>query len=366
MMTRVSRASAGDGDWEARERGFSFAIDEARRLLRRARPRLRWLIVAAVLAAASYPARRLTAKHIYDAQLVLRIVEADKELTQEVRPPQEYFAFIWGVFLSGPNLKKVIARHQIYADKWAKDPQVAVEAMRNDLDVVVWRNYFVESYSDDDEARSARVSITWHFRDPEIALAVVQDLADVIMESQTESRRQVFAAAQKDVDEAAEGELDRLVAMRRAIELRKLEAARAPKERQAALLVQLSELQFEARAIEKRVETLGNTRTRLELTAAWERQRSGIRFEMVEPGVVVPQKLAGPIATALTTVVVFGLAILLGGLLVGAFESRVRQPADVARLGARVLGAVPAFPGDAYGALAERLRTEDRLRLEKR
>jgi hypothetical protein len=356
----------GAVDWEESERGFEFAIDEARRLLRRARPRLRWLVVIGLVAAIGYPVRRITAKRVYDAQVVLRIVEADKELTKEVRPPQELFAFIWGVFLSGPNLKKVIERHKIYPDKWAKDPQVAVEAMRNDLDVVLWRNYFVESYSDDDEARSARVSISWHFKDPEVALAVVRDLGDVIIESQTEARREVFALAQQDVEDAAGNELERLTALRREISLRELEQARAPKARQAALLVQLSELRFEARMLQKRVEALGNTRTRLELTAAWERQRSGIRFEVIEPGVVVAQKLAGPIATGLTTVVIFFLSILLGGLLVGAFESRVRQPADVQRLGVSVLGAVPAFRGDTYGALTERLHAEDRLRLEKR
>jgi hypothetical protein len=353
-------------DWEASERGFEFALEEARRLLRRARPRLRWLLLFALVAAIGYPVRRITAKRVYDAQLVLRIVEADKELTKEVRPPQEYFAFIWGVFLSGPNLKKVIKRHKIYPDKWAKDPQVAVEAMRNDLDVIVWRNYFVEGYNDDDEARSARVSITWHYKDPEVALAVVRDLGEVIIDSQTEARRAVFELAQQDVVEAADHELERLAGLRRAIGLKELEQMRAPTARQAALLVQLHELRFEANALEKRVAALGNTRTRLELTAAWERQRSGIRFEMIEPGVVVPQKLAGPIATALTTVVIFALTLLLGGLLAGAFESRVRQPADVQRLGVHVLGVVPTFRGDSYGALTERLRAEDRLRLEKR
>jgi hypothetical protein len=349
-------------DWERSERGVAFVFDEARRLLRRARPKMRWVLVLSLLCATAYPIRRIKAKRTYDAQMVLRLVEADKELTKEVRPHAELFAYIWGVFLSGPNLKKVIERHHIYADKWERDPQLAVEAMRNDLDVVVWRNYFVEAYSDDDEARSARVSITWHFRDPEVTLAVVRALGEVIVESQTESRREVFALAQQDVDEAADGELDRLVELRQRLAETNAAAARATPARQAALLVQLSELKFEVHAMEKHVEELASTRTRLELTAAWERQRSGIQFEIVEPGVVVPQPLPGPIATGFTTVAILGLGILLGGLLVGAFESKLRQPEDVRRLGVPVLGAMPVFPGDTVGALTERVKGKDRLR----
>ena len=52
----------------------------------------------------------------------------------------------------------------------------------------------------------------------------------------------------------------------------------------------------------------------------------------------------------------------IGMLLLGAFETRIRQPEDVRRLGIPVLAAVVPFPGDTSGTLTERLRAEDRLR----
>src|SRR5262249_33670306 len=150
-------------------------------------------------------------------------------LTHEVRPPRQYADFIWRVFLSASNLKKVIADNKLYPDKWDRDPQVAVEAMRDDLDVIVWGNYFVDTYYlDDEEARSARVSITWKHRDSDVALRVVQTLGAVIMESQAESRRIVFDDAQVDVKEAAELELDRLVTLRQALARATLAEERAP------------------------------------------------------------------------------------------------------------------------------------------
>jgi hypothetical protein len=306
-------------------------------------------------------------KKVYDAEMAVRIVEANQDLTSRMRPPQHYLNLIWSVFLSGTNLKKIILRHKIYQDKWDRDPQLAVEAMRDDMDVRVWRNYFVEDYysHDDDEARSARVAITWHYKDPDIALEVVRDLGNTIMESQSEERRAVFEAAQLDIEEAADAQYERLVALRRTIERKKQALDRASGVKQAQLLVQVTQLSLEEKQLAKDVASLSTQRTAFELSVASEKNSSGLRFEMIEPGVVTAEAAGGPITIGVTTAAVFFLALFLGGVLVGAFEYKVRQAADVRRLGIRVLGAVPPFQGDGVGALAERLRAEDRLRLER-
>jgi hypothetical protein len=106
--------------------------------------------------------------------------------------------------------------------------------------------------------------------------------------------------------------------------------------------------------------------TRVEFQAAWEKASAGIRFELLEPGVVLPRKGVGLLSTLISALIIMLGAFALGGLLAGAFELRVREPADVARLGLPLLGTVPAFAGDRVGSLAARLRTEDRLRLGER
>jgi hypothetical protein len=354
-------------DWEDNEHGLAFAREEAGRLFRRGRARVVWLLLGGLLLASAYSYRKATAKRFYDSQIVFRIVEADKELTHEVRPPSQYADYIWRVFLSSSNLKKVIEDDKLYPDKWDRDPQLAVEAMRNDLDVLVWGNYFIDTYySNDDEARSVRVSIMWKHRDSEVALKVVKKLAQIIMDAQAESRRIVYDDAKIDVKEAADLEFERLVALRSALARATLARERAPAAARAALLVQMNVLQLQIKATEQRVDEVSNARARLDVSARVERNQSGLRFELIEPGVVVPEHHAGPIALSGTFVLITVLTVLLGGVVIGAFETRIRHPADVQRLGLPILGTLPPFPGDGLGALTERLRAEDRLRLENR
>ena len=52
---------------------------------------------------------------------------------------------------------------------------------------------------------------------------------------------------------------------------------------------------------------------------------------------------------------VVGTGALVGSaLFLGAFDSRVHDTDDVARLGLPVLGHVPGFPGDQVGSLRSR------------
>ncbi len=351
-------------DWETSEPGGAFARAEGRRLLRRARPRLRALVLVGVALAAAFTARRLTAKPPRVGQLVLRIVESDKELTAAARPPREYKDFVWGVFLSGPHLKSVIQRFDLYPDKLKKDPQLAVEAMRDDLDVDVWGNYFDAEYTDPDEARTARVSISWKYKDPDVVVAVIRALGATIIEEQTDERREAFLRGGQDVADAVDRAYDRLSEARAKIARRRVEYARATGIRAAELIVELRDLARLEKELGRRVAEMGKEGSRFEITAALERQRSGILFDLIEPGVLLPRPVGGPLSLVATALGIFGCTLFLGGLLAGAFEVRVRQPDDVRRLGMQVLGAVPRFRGDDAATLAKRLRAADRLRLE--
>jgi hypothetical protein len=56
----------------------------------------------------------------------------------------------------------------------------------------------------------------------------------------------------------------------------------------------------------------------------------------------------------LVTAVVGTGALLGSALLLGAFDSRVHEPDDVARLGLPVLGHLPGFAGDNVGSMRTR------------
>ncbi len=353
-------------DWEAHEATFAYARSEARRLVKRARRRIWLAIVVATLACGGYSALKILRPKPYEAQLTLRIVEADFDLTAAVRPPREYLNYVWSVFLASPRLRAVIEEHDLYPQKWERAPQLAIEAFRDDLDVVVWRNYFLEEhYGDDLEARSARVSIAWKDKDPTRVLEVVRALGQIIIEAQAEDRRQQFELAQGDLAQANVFASDRLLALQRQVARKRIELERARGERRTRLEVELLSLTEEEKLLGKRADEMGSARTRFEITAAWERERSGIRFELVDPGFVLPPSGAGPIGTALIALGIFFGSGLLAALLLGSLEVRIDRADDVRRLGLDVVGALPRFVGDDVGTLAERVRTEDRLKWER-
>jgi hypothetical protein len=352
--------------WEEQEPGLAEGRRELPRLIRRSRSRRTLIVALACLVTCGMVGYKVLRPPKREAKLALRIVESDFDLTKSVRPARNYTDYIWGVFLSGPKLQKIIAAHKLYPDKYEKDPQLAVEAMRDELDVEVWRNYFLEEhYDDDDEARSVRFSISWKSRDPQLALDVVRDLAQTVVLAQTEERREVFSLGQEDVRVAAEEAYERLDAVHRAEAQRRSGLAGAGEAKKARLLVELDDLEDEEKNQVLRLEGLTDTKSRVEITAAWEHERSGLVFEMVDPGYVEPLK-SGPRQLALAAVMVFFSTAFFASVVFGAFDNKIRQPGDVRHLGVPVLGAVPPFAGDHTGSLADGLRTEDRLRWEQR
>lgn len=358
---------AAPRDWMERERGLAFATEEAGRYLRRARGRLVWLLILGMLVSGAYVVRRALAKTIHVGTVVFRIAESNRELTDTVKPSSHYSTLIKDNYLSGPRLRAIIEKFKLYPANYAKDPQLAIEEMRRDLEVIVWGDYFDETYyAYDDEARTARVSIAWTSKDPELTMQVTRAIGASIVAAQAEDRRQAFRLAQQDVAVSVEEARLRLDKVQREMAQQKFLIEHGPKAGVTKAKIAWAALKPEMVHLEQRLTDLSNARTRFEITAARERQQSGIQFEILEPGVVQAELQAGPIAVGITAVALVGLVVLLGSLLAGAFEVRVRSVGDAQRIGLPVLGSVPPFRGDAVGALAERLRTADRLGLRGR
>ena len=352
--------------WEQHEPDLAFAKRELRRLVRRSRPRIGWIVLIALLSCAGFVAKRELRAPKRRAAMSMRIVEADFDLTTAVRPQRDYVDYIWGVFLSGPRLQKVIEEYELYPEKYKLDPQLAVEAMRDDLEVEVWRNYFLEQHYDDDvEARSVRFSISWQDHDPVLVLSVVQALGQVVIAAQTEERREIFQLGQADLAEAASAAAQRLDVVQHEQSIRRRQLDTAGGDKLAHLSVELRDLAAEEKEQGKRLDEMTDSKSRFELEAAWEQQRSGLRFEIVDPG-YVEAKGGGPRQLVASVILVFVAVAFLSAMMFGAFEVKIRLPADVQRLGIPLLGAVPSFTGDKPGSLVERLATADALRLEKR
>ena len=98
----------------------------------------------------------------YVSRVAFRVTESELEAATTPRTNGRLRDYVATVVFSNAHLLAVIKEHELYPALMARDPSLAVEAMRDDIDVEVWRNYFAQTRSTDDPARSARLAVTVH------------------------------------------------------------------------------------------------------------------------------------------------------------------------------------------------------------
>jgi len=191
--------------------------------------------------------------------------------------------------------------------------------------------------------------------DPDRALILVRDLASIIMETHEEQRRLVAAALAAKV-EMMRAELDKKLgdlAATLAVKQAALVTATQQGDTRlaAALYTELTSLAHDQKTAEDQLTSILKSPEAIadQLTAAG----LGIRIDLVEER--RPDRAEQSWLALAITLIVIGTGALFGSALVfGAFDSRVHDLDDVARLGLPVLGHVPGFPGDRVGSLRER------------
>ena len=343
-------------DWTDDEPGLRSAAVELGRMRRRAfaRPlRTVGLALLVALAAAGVRARK---HRVYRSRVVLRATEGDLDAATAPRPNKRLRQYVLDVAFSNARLSQVIHDFELYPRERARDPSLALEAMRDDVDVEVWRNYFVEIRQLDDAGRSARVAVSYQHRDPQLALDVVRRLGALIVEQEEAERVKLADEAVHRVAAAVTATRDDLARRRATLFAKELALARAP----APLArVELDDLRKSVEPLETRLRELERERASLDLRAAMERHQLGLRFEIVDPGQAARLGLSKPRELVLIGALVFLLALPLAVLFVGAFDSRVWDADDVRRLGLAPLGELPRYRGDNVGSLDARLRRRD-------
>jgi hypothetical protein len=344
--------------WTDDEPGMRGAWAELGRMRRRALARpLRTLALALLVAAAAAGARARKTR-VYRSRVVLRVTEGDLDAATAPRPNKQLRAYVLGVAFSSARLAGVIRQFELYPRERARDPSLAlaVEAMRDDLDVEVWRNYFVEARQLDDAGRSARVAVAFEHRDPQVALDVTRRLGALVVEQEEETRRAQADAAAAHAAAAVSDARDELTRRRATIAAHKA-GPLTPLAR-----VELADLQKSLEPLEARLHELEQRKAAFDLRAQLERHQLGLRFELVDPGQAARLGWSKPRELATVGAIVFVAALPLAVLFVGAFDARVRDADDVRRLGLEPLGALERFAGDNMGALDARLRRRDGAR----
>jgi hypothetical protein len=221
--------------------------------------------------------------HTYSPRLVLRVVEMDQDPGMSPRPRRDLKDYVREVVWTSEPLSHIIRNHGLYPGLAARNPRAALESMREDSEIDVYQNYFIEQRSILDPPRSARLVVRYRSPDRELALAVTHDLARLIVEHEHAARIEQAVGATRDAQRALDW-LRRGLSDRTAeLALKRGEMTRAP-HADPKLEVEFVSLLGSVSALEREVAQTERREASLMLGAAAEQQQVGLRFDVLDDG----------------------------------------------------------------------------------
>jgi capsular polysaccharide biosynthesis protein len=357
----VSQANRGldrtSDDWYESEastrRGMIAEIQRVRRRFR-ARPLPVLAVAAALTALITW--RLSLRKHVYEAEVVLALSQGAMSTKHNGLPVDELREYVDGVLLPDAKLRELIERRDLYRLRKTLGPEYAIEELRSQLSVQVWKNSFV--YYDEDAANaehSARIGITLADNDPDRAYTLAHDVAQIVIDTAREHDQQRNAELASEIAALHDGLAARLDALVRTIALDHEALDAATKRRQPGvaetLTLQIAELERERKSADKRLHDIAISRDALADRIA----AAGLDTRVAVVEEHRPDRPEHPgFVLALAAAVIGFASLLASAFVVGAFDSRIHDLEDVERLGLTKLGHVPGFAGDDIGSLARR------------
>jgi hypothetical protein len=283
----------------------------------------RWVVLAVLLSAA-LAARRFRANGPYDVTSIVRVTEGRVEVAGAQLSAAVLRAHVQDLAFTSARLKALMAHYPGHFPGLGLDPATTLENFRSQLEVTITETDFTEERKVDDPPRSARLTINFTGNDPDFVWKVTQELSQLVIDSSRGQQRANLEAAKTVADNALRRATDELVA----VEAENL-PPRSPRLEGAQGRLTLAAMEAH--------------KTDLALKALQEDE--ALRFEIVDPGRKprIPNKLVDAVTGF---VVGLGSFLVLGWLVVGAFDPRVLDAQDLASMGSNVLGQVPAFSGD--------------------
>jgi capsular polysaccharide biosynthesis protein len=354
MPLKVDRAS--DQWYESEESTRVGMIEELQRIRRRtlSKPLPVLLVAALVTGAITY--KLATRGQKFEAEIVLALTEGSLSAKHNGLPVDELRQFVDGVLIPDKKLAAMIERRNLYPIRRKAGMEYALEQLREQLDVQIWKNSFV--YYDEDAERaehSARIGLTVSDSDPDRAFEIAHDISAIVIQTAQEHRQVINNRLALDIGAMRDGLTKRLDQLALAAAEKQSALATAHKKKNEdlaqALALELGEIDHERKNAEQ---TLGNIAVSRDALAD-RIAAAGLDTSIAIVEETRPDRPDHRIFVLLMIAVVVGVGSLAGSALVlGAFDSRIHETDDVSRLGLPVLGHVPGFAGDHVGTLAAR------------
>lgn len=354
-MTRIDPSKTTDEWFESEESPALAMIGEVQRISRRTRARPIPVILLAIAITALITWRFANKKPLVEGEVVLALTEGSLSRHQTNIPVDQLRAYVNSVLMPDAKLLEVIKRRDLYKLRHKLGDDFALEQLHDQLDVAIWKNLFVAWDEGAPTQKSARIGITVADANPDLAYGLARDIAAVVIASADEQRQKLADDVAHDVALKRERVSRRLADIQQERAQRMVALAEANKKGQPALAAALNLDLLELDRQQKRSEEeLAQAATSSDAIADRIADAGlDMTVEIVEEKRPDRTEHSGLVLIMIALVV--GVGALLGSaLLLGAFDSRVHDTDDVARLGLPVLGHVPGFAGDHVGSLASR------------
>jgi hypothetical protein len=308
------------GSWFYEEPPRSEGFLQAVLLLRAGMRRTKAMILLSVLLAAALAGGVLWVRYSYSPEYVLRVVEPSRTPTGMPQPRRQLAEYVRMAVFTNERLFEVMRHHGLYQSLAARNPRAALQSFRDDIDIEVRENYFVEARPVGAAPRSARLVVSYRNSDSDVASRVTRELGELVVAREQAMRRDDAAraadAARHQVDDAREA----LEVRRSTVASMQAEidgsAGVAPEQRVTflGLLGTLPALELRQDECERREASLA-------LGAALERRGIGMLFEVVDDA-LLPSNSGAQLGRAVVAGAAFVLGLPLLAVAVGAFGTR--------------------------------------------
>lgn len=274
---------------------------------------------------------------LYERSVSLLMTEGAFAEDGRPRPRRDLRAFIAQAILAPDRLDLLIDDHDLMRQLGLSSLEEARSEIRKLIKVDTWFDHFVFSPQRLASSGSARVTVTFSAPEPELALAVAQDIGELLAETQTASVDEAENARIEAMRVLAENAVGRAVSLEAQLYRVKSLATDQPSADTQGLLQQFSVV---VRAAQERAKlaAAGLVDAQLQVHAL---HRPRHLIQVANPG--DPYWRTRPrderwLRQAILSLLLAGIAAVV---LVGAFDRTLLDEEDIRRAGLTPLGRVP-------------------------
>ena len=318
----------------------------ARHVVRRALRRPLLVLCCAAALAALVLSQRLRRAPQYIATAVIRISEVVRA-AEGASPPGALRDYIATRALTRQRLTEIMIRYKL------GDPEMAqaLENFEDQISIQVATNYFANDFEFDDGPRWAMITIEFAAGDPDRARGVVHDIAAAVAAEQEAAEHQRLDEAHALYAEARHLTRQRMEDLDRESDrlMRRLSVEKG-------VAGPLANLKLMKASLVDRLNALTLGEQDVQLAESAEDSGVGVTFDLVEEAIDV---FGGALSTA--EIIwrggsLFVAFFMLCLIVVGSFDSRIYDAADVAHVRLALAGQIVSFSGDTVQARHDRRR----------